>query len=85
MRPLHAYEEFIDFIAAGPSSGKVIAFRLTTTTRQRVFDLVRREKGEGLSVEETAELKHYLQLEHVMRLAKVRARQHLSATGTGAL
>lgn len=78
MRPLRVYEEFIDFIAAGPSSGKVIAFRPSEATRQRAFDLVRREKNEGISAEETAELDHYLHLEHVMRLAKARARQHLS-------
>ena len=32
----------------------------------------------GLSPEETAELDHYLQLEHVMRLAKARARAYLA-------
>ena len=78
MRPLRAYEEFIDFIAAGPSSGNVVAFRPSEATRQRAFDLVRWEKGDGISADEAAELDHYLHLEHVMRLAKARARQHLS-------
>ena len=36
------------------------------------------EKTTGLLAAETAELKHYLQLEHVMRLAKARARTHLA-------
>lgn len=79
MRLLRAYEEIIDFIAAGPSSGQVVAFLPSEATRQRACDLVRREKNEGISAEETAELDHYLHLEHVMRLAKARARQHLSA------
>ena len=41
-------------------------------------DLIQQEKKTGLSLEETAELEHYLQLEHVMRLAKARARTHLT-------
>lgn len=78
MRPLRAYEEFIDFIAAGPTSGEVVAFCPSKATRERAFDLVLREKSEGISADETAELDHFLHLEHVIRLAKARARQHLS-------
>jgi len=37
-----------------------------------------REKDGGLTVDEASELGHYLQLEHLMRLAKARARKHLS-------
>jgi hypothetical protein len=43
-----------------------------------VADLVRREKTEGLSADESSELDHYLQLEHIMRLAKARAKKHIS-------
>jgi hypothetical protein len=75
---MRAYEEVVDFIAAGPSSDQVVAVRPSEATRRRVEDLVRREKTEGLSPEETSELEHYLQIEHLMRLAIARARQHLS-------
>ncbi len=78
MSLMRAYEEVVDFIAAGPSSSKVVAFRPSEATRQRVAELVRREKIEDLSPEETSELEHYLQLEHLMRLAKARAKQHLA-------
>ena len=78
MRPVRAYEEVIDFIAAGPSPGKVVAFRPTEAARSRVADLVQREKTDGLSPEDASELEHYLQLEHLMRLAKARAKQHLA-------
>jgi hypothetical protein len=70
-----AYEEFIDFIAAGPSSEHVATFQPSEATRQRVFDLLAREKGEGLSPAESEELDHYSRLEHIMRLAKARARR----------
>jgi len=52
-----AYEEVVDFIAAGSDSASVAAFRPS----------------------ETAELEHHLQMEHLMRLAKARARQLLAA------
>ena len=74
-----AYEEIIDFIAAGTSPQGVTDFRPSDEARQRVADLTAREKSAGLSPEETAELDHYLQLEHLMRLAKARARKHLPA------
>jgi uncharacterized protein YnzC (UPF0291/DUF896 family) len=42
---------------------------------QRVSELIYREKTTGLATEEKAELDHYMWLEHVMRMAKIRARQ----------
>jgi hypothetical protein len=73
-----AYEEVIEFIAAGTSPDNVASFRPSEATRQRVTELIEREKTVGLSADERSELEHYLQLEHLMRLAKARARQHLS-------
>ncbi len=76
MIALKAYDEVIDFIAAA-NPGKVIAFRPSEATKQRVSDLIYREKTVGLSPEEKAELDHYMWLEHVMRMAKIRARRLL--------
>ena len=73
-----AYEEVIDLLAAGSSPESLIAFRPSEAVRARVFDLVAREKTEGLSTEEKSELDHYMQLEHIMRLAKARARQYVA-------
>jgi hypothetical protein len=44
-----------------------------------VADLIRRQKTTSLSPDETAELNQYLQVGHLMRLAKARARQRLAA------
>jgi hypothetical protein len=55
----------------------VASFTASDKTKQRVAELLQREKTTGLCPEETAELKDFLQLEHLMRLAKARARQHL--------
>lgn len=70
------YEEIIDFLAAGTTPDSLIAFRPSEAAKQRVEELIRREKLSTLSVEETDELNHYMQLEHIMRLAKARARRY---------
>ncbi len=72
-----AYEEIVDFIAAGSSPQNVVAFRPSEEARKRVWHLVAREKTAGLSEEEASELEHYGHLEHIMRLAKARAKRFL--------
>jgi hypothetical protein len=78
MTESRAYEELVDFIATGPSSELVATFQPSEATREHVADLVAREKATGLSAEEASELDHYVHLEHVMRLAKARARKRLT-------
>ncbi|BAU14559.1 hypothetical protein LEP3755_51080 [Leptolyngbya sp. NIES-3755] len=73
-----AYEEVIDFIAAGTTPSNIVDFQPSEESKQRVADLIYREKTIGLTQEETSELDHYMQLEHLMRLAKARARKYLS-------
>jgi hypothetical protein len=75
---IRAYDEIVNFIAGGTSPDDVARFEASTATKDHVADLIHRGKSRGLSVEETAELNHYLQLEHLMRLAKARARSHAS-------
>lgn len=75
-----AYGEFVDFIAAGTTPQGVVDFCPSDATKERVADLLHREKTTGLGPEEKSELAHYMRIEHVMRLAKARARQHLMRT-----
>jgi hypothetical protein len=77
MSTVKAYEEIVDFIAAGTTPQNVIAFHPSEAAQERVADLLRREKDDRLTPEEKLELDHYLQLEHLMRLAKARARDFL--------
>jgi hypothetical protein len=55
-----------------------VAFRPSETAKKRVADLIQREKTTSLSRDERSELDHYLQLEHLMRLAKARARRYVT-------
>jgi hypothetical protein len=75
---MSAYEEIIDFIASGPSTSAVAAFQATPEQKARIADLLRREKDGSLSTEEKSELDHFAELEHLMRLAKARARERLA-------
>ncbi len=76
-KSIRAYEEVIEFIAAGTTPRSIIAFQPSDATKQRVSDLIYREKTSGLSDDEKSELDHCMQLEHLMRLAKARARRYL--------
>ena len=79
METMHAaksYEEIIDFIAAGTTPETVLAFRPSDVVQQRVAELVERLRDGTISPEEQSELEDYLQLEHIMIMAKARARQY---------
>ena len=77
MQPNKVYDEVIEFIASSIPQN-VIAFRPSEEAKARVTDLIFREKTEGLSEDEKSELDHYLQIEHLMRLAKARAHHCLT-------
>ena len=74
---MRAYEEVAEFIARrGPR--EVAEFRPSVEARQRVVELLGREKTGALTAEERRELDHYENLELLMNLAKARARQLLA-------
>lgn len=73
-----AYHEIIEFIAAGTTPEEVANFRPSLDAQRRIADLLEREREQHLSPEEKAELDHFMELEHILRMAKARARQILS-------
>ena len=76
MEATKSYEEIIDFIAAGSTPEAVVAFHPSDSVQQRVAKLVEGSKDGTISVEEQSELDDYLQLEHIMIMAKARARMY---------
>lgn len=78
MNTTKVYEEVIDFIAGGTTPQNVIAFRPSEDAQKRIEDLLWREKNGEILPSEKSELDLYLQLEHLMRLAKARARDFLT-------
>ena len=75
--PNPAYLEVIGFLAAGITPESLIQFRPSAPVQARVADLIAREQTEPLSPEEKQELADFLQLEHLMIMAKAQARRNL--------
>jgi hypothetical protein len=73
-----AYLEIIDFIAAGTTPETIAHFRPSPQAQPRVSELIDREKESGLTPEEKSELDHFIELDHILRMAKATARQILS-------
>ncbi len=72
------YDEIVDFIAAGSTPDAVAHFEPSQQTKDYVAELIHKEKTAGLTPDESSELDHFMTLEHVMRLAKARARTYCS-------
>ena len=72
----------INFEAAGILPEQILAIRPTEEESRRVESLVNKHKEEGLTSEERAELEHYVEQEHVMSMAKIRALQLIQARGS---
>ncbi|MBC7807024.1 MAG: hypothetical protein H7145_12840, partial [Akkermansiaceae bacterium] len=71
------YDELVKFLVA-ENPERFAHFQTTEKMRERVWELVRREKSGGVAEQEKAELDTYDQLEHVMRLAKAQARLNIA-------
>jgi hypothetical protein len=74
-----SYLEIIDFIASGTTPQAVLDYRPSAEARHRVAELIAREKEGGLSDEEKAQLDHFMELEHILQMAKARAQQILTS------
>jgi hypothetical protein len=75
---IRAYEEIVDFIAAGTTPQSVASFEASQESKDYIADLIHREKAGSLTPDEISELDHFLRLEHLMRMAKARARSFCS-------
>ncbi len=71
------YNEFIDFLAGGFTPLQIINYKPSDGLKNQVYDLIYKEKNGDLTKEEQVELAYYLQLEHIIRMAKARARKHI--------
>ena len=68
------YLELVDFVAGGTTPEDVANFRPSIEAQQRVSELMERERESRITPEESAELTHFLELEHILRIAKAKAR-----------
>ena len=71
------YMELVEFIA-GTAPAAVAKFHPSAAAQNRVSSLLARNSEGELNVEERAELDHFIELEHILRMARAKARQILS-------
>ena len=69
-----ADQEIVDFIVSGTTPETILRFRPSGEACLRLEQLVDREKDGLLTPEEKLELDHCFHLEHLMRMAKAKAR-----------
>jgi hypothetical protein len=68
------FDEMLDFLASGPTPAQIVAFKLSPATHRRLAALLDKNREEGLSDVEEAELDVYAQVNHLLLLLKARAR-----------
>lgn len=74
-----AYNEILDFLAAGTTPESIARFRPSPEAQERVAELLAHKSEGELSRAENDELEEYLTLEHLMVMAKARARLRLQS------
>jgi hypothetical protein len=67
------YMELVDFVARGSTAEQVAKFRPSPEAQKRVAELLERQRESRLTNEEAAELDGFVQLEHILGLAKAKA------------
>jgi hypothetical protein len=68
-----AYQEMINFLSSGPTPGQIIAHRPTDSVQERLAELLEKNREDGLTEAETAELDLYEQIDDLMSVLKARA------------
>jgi hypothetical protein len=73
------YMELVDFVARGSTPEQVANFRPSREAQERVAELLDRQRDSMLSEQEAAELDGFVQLEHILGLAKAKAQLILAS------
>ena len=77
--PESVYMELVDFVARGSTAEEVANFHPSAEAQKRVGELLEKQRESRLTEEETAELDGFVQLEHILCLAKAKAQLIVAA------
>ena len=75
------YLELIDFIVSRATPEALLEFRPSLENQRRVSELVEGQENGTLSRDEASELDDFVQIEHLMIMAKAEARHRLRPSG----
>ena len=74
-----ALEDFVEFLAK-LAPRKVLEYKASPSSQERLLVLLQKSKEMPLSASETEEMEYYMMIEHLVRLAKARALQKLNVS-----
>ena len=86
-----AYDDIVDLLVEVTPPERLASFRPSDATVARVRELLRRQRGPGLSAAEEGELDRFIDFDRIMTVARARARGPLTgaretaAAGTAAV
>ena len=72
-----AFDEVIDFITSIPQPEQIQAYQPSETAQNRLEQLLDKKRDALLNEEEVHELEQFLLVEHLMRVAKKKAKRQL--------
>ncbi|HRI59432.1 MAG TPA: hypothetical protein PK228_06905 [Saprospiraceae bacterium] len=72
------YDE-IATLLADMDPAKLVSLKASSILQERVEDLLEKSKEEGLNEEEKVEMEHYLIINRLFTMAKIKARRKLNA------
>jgi Rad3-related DNA helicase len=75
--PTPTYDEVLEFLLTSPSPEGIIAFRPSEATQQRIRELLEANRESRITAEGQRELDEFAQVEHFVRMLKIKARQKL--------
>lgn len=73
------YLEIVDFFASGTTPQTVVDFQPSPAAQRRALELLELAQLDQLTPDQESELEHFTELEHILRMAKARAREILAA------
>jgi hypothetical protein len=76
---MRLYDEFVDFMVESVSPHALAHYAPSPATKNRVKELVDRERAADLAEDERRELEEFRTVETIVNLAKARMRQRLTS------
>jgi len=73
------FREMMDFLISSPTPEKIIAFKISSSAQERLEDLLDKNREDGLTNDEVAELDIYERVNQLLILLKAHARLALSS------
>ena len=71
-----AFDEIAEFIAS-MDPRKLVAFKASEAVQNQIDHLLEKNREDALTADERVELEHFLMLDHLISLAKIRAEKKL--------